>query len=432
MLFLMVGHERKGDKDMQKYMLFAVAVLIGLACTAVEAAPGDLLQTFLNPTPGSHNDYYFGGSVVPVGDNVLVTSPWDDLAAERGGAAYLFDGDTGTLLQTFLEPAPADLNQFGSSAAVVGEDILIGSYSGERDSSGVAYLFDSSNGQLLQTFPNPSPANGDRFAHSVAALANNVLVGAYGDDTGATDAGAAYLFHSNTGTLLQTFSNPSPAVFEHLGGSVAAVGNNVLLGAPSNPPGATNVGAAYLFNGTTGGLLQSFTNPTPGDISWFGISVAAVGDNVLVGAHWDDTGAENTGAAYLFDSVTGELLQTFLNPTPANDEHFGQSVAAIGNIVLVGAPEDNAGAPGAGAAYLFNATTGELLQTILNPSPEDGDMFGYVVSAFGDNILVGTPHANIGGTNAGVVYLFEAIPEPATLGLLLVGGLAVLRRRRLG
>src|SRR5262245_58535883 len=64
---------------------------------------------------------------------------------------------------------------------------------------------------LFNTFPNPTPAADDHFSWSVAALGNDrVLIGATSDDNMATNAGIAYLFHTN-GTLLTTFTNPSPA-----------------------------------------------------------------------------------------------------------------------------------------------------------------------------------------------------------------------------
>ena len=91
---------------------------------------------------------------------------------------------------------------------------------------------------------------------------DRVLIGAYGDDTGATDAGAAYLFSTN-GALLTTFTNPTPAACDCFGYSVAAVGTDrVLIGAYRDDTGATDAGAAYLFS-TNGTLLTTFTNPTP-------------------------------------------------------------------------------------------------------------------------------------------------------------------------
>ena len=58
--------------------------------------------------------------------------------------------------------------------------------------------------QFSLTLTNPSPAAYDYFGYSVAAVSSDwVLIGAHRCDTGATDAGAAYLFTTD-GTLLTT------------------------------------------------------------------------------------------------------------------------------------------------------------------------------------------------------------------------------------
>ena len=45
-------------------------------------------------------------------------------------------------------------------------------------------------------------------------------------------------------------------------------------------------------------------------------------------------------------ALPGDLLHTFNNPDPAADDYFGRSVAGVGNNVLVGAPGDDTGASG--------------------------------------------------------------------------------------
>ncbi|MBI1928346.1 FG-GAP repeat protein, partial [Candidatus Poribacteria bacterium] len=173
---------------------------------------------------------------------------------------------------------------------------------------------------LTQTLLNPTPAASDYFGFSVSVDGDRVLVGAYGDDTGATDAGAAYLFDAVTGVLLHTFTNPTPAGGDLFGWSVSVDGDRILVGAVLDDTGASDAGAAYLFDAVTGVLLQTFTNSTPAGGDLFGYSVSVNGDRVLVGAMSDDTGTTDAGAAYLFDAVTGVLLQTFTNPTPAQKD----------------------------------------------------------------------------------------------------------------
>ena len=136
-------------------------------------------------------------------------------------------------------------------------------------------------------------------------------------------------------SLSTTFTNPTPANGDGFGVTVAVVGTDrVLIGAPSDNTGATGAGAAYLFS-TNGTLLTTFTNPTPANMEEFGSAVAAVGtDGVLIGAYQANIGTG--GAAYLF-RTNGTLLTTFTNPTPANGPNFGSAVSGLGvDKVLIG------------------------------------------------------------------------------------------------
>ena len=220
-----------------------------------------------------------------------------------------------------------------------------------------------------------------------------ILVEEWSDDAGDQNSGEAYLFDAVSGNLLHTFLNPTPARNDHFGWSVAFSGDKVLVGAPDDGAGAENSGTAYLFNAVSGNLLHTFPNPMPARGDHFGISVAISGDKVLVGARDDDAGAKDGGAAYLFDAATGDLLHTFLNPTPDRDDYFGWSVVISGDTVLVGAWLDDAGAEDSGAAYLFDAATGNLLHTFLNPTPARHNGFGLSVAISGDKVLVGTSWA---------------------------------------
>jgi len=143
-------------------------------------------------------------------------------------------------------------------------------------------------------------------------------------------------------------------------------------------------------------------NPDPdqGDLTpRFGESVAGLNGNILVG----NTAAPATGACegpacvdagkvYLFDGETGELRLRIPNPAPASNsvDFFGASVAGVGGNILIGAPGDRPGGLfGAGSAYLFDGTTGELLFMIPNPEPAANDNFGQAVAEVNGNILIG-------------------------------------------
>ena len=257
---------------------------------------------------------------------------------------------------------------------------------------------------LFRTFNNPTPAVGDHFGSAMAALGNDrVLIGAPYDDTTGTNAGTVYLFHTN-GTLLTTFTNPNPAFAVpyaegQFGSAIATVGDDrVVVGSPVGSQDAK----VYLF--ATNGALVTTITLTNFDRFSFGAAVAAFGsDRLLIGApnsNFDPDLYYEYGAAYLF-STNGTLLTTFSNPNPGTVNEFGFSVAAFGNDrVLIGANDYRPG-----VAYLFN-TNGTLLMTFTNPAPASIAEFGHSVAAAGtDRIVVGAYGDDT--TDAGSVYVFN-------------------------
>jgi hypothetical protein len=395
-------------------IILLATLLFWSGVTLAQTTNGTLLATFVNPVPPLGDDL-FGVAIAPVGSEGILFGILDDTGAPGAGAVLLFN-TSGGLMNTFTNPTPAVDDFFGCSVAALGNDrFVVGAYLDDAgaENAGAAYLFHT-NGTLLTTFTNPTPAADELFGALVATVGTDrVLIAAWGDNAGARQAGAAYLFNTN-GTLLTTFTNPTPATFDTFGSSIAGVGTDrVLIGASDDDAGAANSGVAYLFR-TDGTLLTTITNPSPAADDSFSWAVAAVGnDRLLIGAYRDDTSASDSGSAYLF-STNGTLLNTFTNPSPAAGDYFGYTVAAVGrDRVLIGAQLDDVGAVNAGVAYLFN-TNGTLLTTFTNPVPTIKRAFGYAVTAVGsDRVLIGTFGTPSGGpgAGAGAAYLF-ALPCP--------------------
>jgi drug/metabolite transporter superfamily protein YnfA len=370
-----------------------------------DAATGALLRTLTNATAASGD--WFGYSVAVSGNIVVVGAPSGDAGTGRAGGAYVFNVATGALLTTLTNPTPAADDNFGCSVAVSGGTVVVGALYDDTGAvnAGSAYVFDAATGALLTTLTNPTPAACDYFGFSVAVSGNTVVVGAPNDGTGAVRAGSAYEFDAITRALLRTLTNPTPAVSDLFGYSVAMSGNIVVVGACQDAWGARGAGSACVFDATTGALLQTLSNPAPSDFDLFGYSVAVSGNTVVVGARGD---YEAAGSAYVFDATTGALLRTLSNPTPAAVDYFGCSVAVSGNTVVVGACGDDGGARGAGSAYVFDATTGVLLQTLSNPAPAEADCFGYSVAMSGNIVVVGAPTDSTATGRAGDAYVFDA------------------------
>jgi hypothetical protein len=187
----------------------------------------------------------------------------------------------------------------------------------------------------------------------VAISGNHAIVGTRGDNTGGTSAGSAYIYDVTTGNLLHTINNPTPVSDDLFGHSVAMSGDRAIIGAFRDDSGATSAGSAYIYDVTTGTLLHTINNPTPQTDDFFGISVAIDGNTAIVGAWSDNTSGTDTGSAYIYDVTTGALMYTLTNPTPQYRDYFGISVAISGNTAIVGATGDNTGGTSAGSAYIY-------------------------------------------------------------------------------
>ncbi|MEE4174312.1 MAG: hypothetical protein V2I57_08680 [Xanthomonadales bacterium] len=178
----------------------------------------------------------------------------------------------------------------------------------------------------------------------------------------------------------------------------------------------------------------------------FGQSVSISGDTAVIGAYLEDSGARDVdgnelddsapdaGAAYVFIRDGGRWRQqAYLKASNADrDDRFGWAVAVDGDLIVVGAPEEDGGGDGvgapdsdnsasnAGAAYVFERRNRSWQQVAyLKPdNPDPRDRFGTAVAIDGERILVGAPRESSDATgvngdgsnnrslNSGAVYVF--------------------------
>ena len=387
---------------------------------------GALLHVIPNPDPAVHD--HFGASVAISGTRVVVGTPEDDTGATDTGSAYVYDLSSATPTvpaATLNNPGPADGDGFGYAVAISGTRVVVGAVSDDAgaDGAGRAYVYDLSSATPtvpVATLNNPGLAVGDGFGGSVAIAGTRVVVGAAADDAGATDAGSAYVYDLSSGTPtvpVATLNNPSPAVQDYFGGSVAISGARVVVGTPYDDTGAADAGRAYVYDlsgGTPTVPVATLNNSGAAAYqNYFGGSVAISGTRLVVGAVADDTGATNAGRAYLYDLSSGTptvAVATLNNPGAALNDHFGDSVAISGTRVAVGAPADNTGAEDAGSAYVYDLNSGTPtvpVATLNNPGPAADDWFGRSVAISGTRVLIGAPYADTGAADAGSAYVYD-------------------------
>ena len=171
----------------------------------------------------------------------------------------------------------------------------------------------------------------------------------------------------------------------------------------------------------------------------YSVAPDGFGNAYIAGRTKGDLGGPNAGShdAFLskFDSDGNELWRTQIG-TSGWDESHSVAVDSSGNIYISGDTDGDLGGPNAGGydpfLMKFDSGGNEVWRTQIGSISSDS-ISSIALDVWGNVFISGSTWGDFGGPNAGqydaVLVKFE-VPEPATLSLLALGGLAVLRRRR--
>jgi hypothetical protein len=257
------------------------------------------------------------------------------------------------------------------------------------------------------TLSSPHPHMVGDFGKSVAATSNWVVVGAPGENaSGDSQAGNAYVFNAATGAQVQRLIDPNAQSSGDFGYAVSIFGTTAVVGAPyEEAAGESEAGHAYVFDAVTGALLQTLTSPNVQSFGDFGESVATTGSTVLVGAPGETSSTfVEGGNAYLFKASTGAPIASLSSPDVQQDGDFGMSVAINNTEVVVGAPGEGSFS---GNAYVFTTAGASVYSLTSQASQKEGE-FGASVAISGSRIVVGAPGETVTeSSSAGHAYVFS-------------------------
>lgn len=282
---------------------------------------------------------------------------------------------------------------------------------------------------------SPNAETGSNFGLSVAGLDDvnsdgrgDVLIGA-GSEDGATtpNIGRAYVFSGSTGILIRTLVSPNAQFNGRFGAGLCGYPDATGDGISEIAVGARGEnsfqGRIYLFNGSSGALLQTIPKPDvvdpPSSSSFFGAILSGIpdvnddgkGDVVASVQFYSKAAMLETGIVYIFDGSTGSELQDF--STLSNLDGFGNAIAGINDInsdghgdVVIGAFSTYS----TGSVPIYSGADGGLIRTL--SSPDSGNNFGCSVSGVPDvsgdgvnDIVVGVEFE--GTSSEGKAYIFN-------------------------
>jgi len=320
--------------------------------------------------------------------------------------------------QTASDAAAGD--QFGYAESVNGGVMVVGAIrdneNGSNSGSAYVYRYDGNNWVEEQKLIASDAAAGDFFGSSVAVYGDVIIVGAFQDD----GTGSAYVYRYNGSSWIeeQKLVASDAAADDYFGLSVSVSGDVIVVAAygsdnAGSQTTATNAGSAYVYryNGSSWIEEQTLFASDAYAYDYFGSSVSVSGDVVAVGAYQNDDSGDDSGSAYVFryggSSWTEE--QKLVAGDAAGGDNFGRSISVSGDMLVVGAHLDDDGGSGSGSAYVFryNGNSWEQEQKLVATDAAADDQFGRSVSASGDVLAVGAYSDDDGGSASGSAYVFR-------------------------
>ena len=252
-----------------------------------------------------------GQNVAIAGDTIVVAAPFEDTGGTQAGAVYVFtrSGTTWSQQAKIQASDKSEQDIFGISTAINGDTIVVGatlSYSISPSAGGAAYVFTRSGTSWSQQakLRSSDVENSDHFGISVAIDGDTMVAGAYLEDTGAGRAGSAYVFtRSGTSWSQQAKIQASDAAANvEFGVSVAIDGDTIVAGAYKEDTGASDAGAVYVFtrSGTSWTQAKKVQAADAQASDYLGHRVGISGNTMVAGAYLEDTGGDQAGAAYTF------------------------------------------------------------------------------------------------------------------------------------
>ncbi len=352
----------------------------------------------------------FGGSVATAGDvngdgfaDILVDASYFSNGNIYEGMVFLFTGSF-----SGPGPFPAWTGEGNQDSAHYGSSATAGDVNGDGYSDVIVGAWDYDNGQSNE-------GRAYLYLGSASGLSSSPAWTAESD-----------LASANFGRSVAT------------AGDVNGDGySDVIVGAERFSNGQTFEGRAYLYFGSASGLSSSpsWTAESDQDQAFFGYSVATAGDvngdgysDVVVGAPYYDSGQADEGMAYLYLGSSLGLLATpaWTAEGDQSGANLGRSVRTAGDVngdgysdVIVGV-DGYANSPVYGRACVYFGSTAGLSSapTWIAEGDQSGSRFGWCVDSAGDvngdgfsDVIVGAHYYDNGEYDEGAAFVFHGGPS---------------------
>ena len=250
-----------------------------------------------------------------------------------------------------------------------------------------------------------APEREDGTGRSIALTAKHILV-ASPDAKGLGPRVTVRIYDAASFAPVADIMTPDiPLPKVDFGGVTEMTEKHALIcdeGHSSSQPGEN---IAVLHDVTTGQRLRRFRDPSGVKGSRFGNDCALSNRHALIAAPGAGAVKKRAGAAFLFDVETGDLLREFHPPTPQKGGGFGAKVVLSDRYAAISQTQRTPEIGGPGAVYIFDLESGHLARTF----EKHEDDRGYVgaLALQGDQILIGHTFGRVDGRKSGRIDIFD-------------------------
>ena len=222
-------------------------------------------KEFRHPNYALEDRFAWSVSISRDGSYALMGCPQDDPSGSNSGSAHVFlrNGTSWTHQAELRHPNSAANDQFGYSVSISedGNYALVGAF-GDTAFEGSAQVFlrNGTSWTHQAQLVHPTPAASDNYGVSVSLSAdgNYALVGAQYDDPGGNNEGSVqvYIRNGTSWTHQAQLLHPTPGASDQFGFSVSisADGSYIIVGAYQDDTGATDAGSAHVYFAPTIGF----------------------------------------------------------------------------------------------------------------------------------------------------------------------------------
>lgn len=333
-------------------------------------------------------------------------------------------------------------HQFGAASSIYGDYSIVGTLNGRA-----VYIQKKVNGiwKQVKKLEEPGLLQLDYYGASVSLNEEFAVIGCPGiKNNGLNNVGMVFIYSRNFGGvnnwgLIKSLEDPFPNIGDQFGKSVQLLNDTLYVGSydsrdvnEENPLGSA--GAVMIFSKNHGGnnnwgFIKKICAAVRNQNDFFGFPIQIYNGRLLIGSSGQDYDPidqnfiSNAGAAYLYSKDQGGnnnwgLVKKLCAFDRQSNDYFGTSVSIFESQIVIGAPSEDHNSTGggflqdAGSIYMFKKDQGGinnwgLFKKIHAPINRNGnDRFGQALFIHQEQLLVGSPLADINLGNEGSVYCF--------------------------